>query len=211
MRVREAVPMLDGHAAFAEIDLDTQPLEGAPSDAFAPRLLVYSVHLSTRCSPSKRREEIRAVARHAADVARAHSTASRAPPLATLLGGDFNQPNAADYPADEWRAIAADMRAAGLAEDDGVMGSLRRLGYVPSWERPEAHPRPMGATSAWNGALVDYVYVRSERGSQGSSVPRTGSDGADARARQPTLQVEATYVYGTLASDHLPLVVDFRV
>ena len=41
------------------------------------------------------------------------------------------------------------------------------------------------------GALVDYCYTNAQA--------------------QKTLKVEASYTYHTLSSDHLPLVVDFRV
>lgn len=46
MAERESVPMLDGHAAFAEIELP--PAARAGGGASAATLLVYSVHLSVR-------------------------------------------------------------------------------------------------------------------------------------------------------------------
>ena len=82
------------------------------------------------------------------------------------------------------------MGFAKLPLTDGSMDLLRASGYVPSWEVATT-PRPLVASSAWNGAVVDYCYTK---------VPAASS-----------FKVEATYFYHTLASDHLPLVVDFLV
>ena len=170
-----AVPMLDGHAAFAEVDLSS----AAPG---APNLLLYTLHLSVRCEASKRMHEVEAVIK---DVA-----ARGALGLPSIVCGDFNQPNQCDYPAAEWAAIAKDMAFAKLPLTDGAMDALREAGYTPSWE-VALTPRPLAASSAWNGAVVDYCYTKLP--------PRSG------------IAVEATYVYHTELSDHLPLVVDFRL
>ena len=82
------------------------------------------------------------------------------------------------------------MGFAKLPLTDGAMDVLRTSGFVPSWEVATS-PRPLVASSAWNGAVVDYCYTKLP--------PESG------------MKVEATYFYHTLASDHLPLVVDFRV
>ena len=120
------------------------------------------------------------------------SAAGAAPGQPVLISGDFNQPNEGDYPADEWAAIAKDMEFAKLPLTDGAMDALRAAGFAPSWELAEK-ARPLVGSSAWNGAVVDYCYVPSQRGRRGG------------------LAVEATYFWHTDASDHLPLVVDFRV
>ena len=173
-----AVPMHDGHAAMVEVDMSSYRAAAAPS------LLVYSVHLSVRCNATKRRDEIVAVLRDAATRQRA---ASGARPV--IIAGDMNQPNAADYPTAEWDAMAVDLLQAKLPLSDGVMDALRARGFVPTHEAALVR-RPVPATSAWNGALVDYCYI-------------------DSRGLQRELRVEASYVFHTLASDHLPLVVDF--
>jgi hypothetical protein len=78
------------------------------------------------------------------------------------------------------------------------MQLLRAAGYVPSWE-VASHSRPLVGSSAWNGAVVDYCYVaKVARGLRGRHLPTT-------------MVVEATYFHHSLASDHLPLVVDFRI
>jgi len=161
-----AVPMLDGHAAFAELDL------GAGASAY-----VYSVHLSVRCPGSKRRDEVGAVLQHVASLGEPHKL--------TLIAGDMNQPNEDDYPPLEWSAIAQDMQRAKLDLSDGAMECMRSKGFVPTFEAA-ATPGPLPATTAWSGALVDYVYVRAAR-------------------------VLATHTFHTLASDHLPLVSDILV
>ena len=115
--------------------------------------------------------------------------------LPTIIAGDLNQPNETDYPPCEWRAIASDMRRAGLALTDGVMETLRKDGFAPSWE-DAATQRPLAASSAWNGAVVDYCYARMPATARAGGAVRLGG-------------VEASYFYHTLASDHLPLVVDF--
>ena len=76
----------------------------------------------------------------------------------TLIGGDFNQPNEADYPPAEWRAIVADMRRAGLPATDGVRSELRAAGFVTTYES-SGLLRPLPPTTAWNGAIVDYIYT----------------------------------------------------
>ena len=53
LRRREVVPMMDGHSAFIELVLESGQLVRA-----------YSVHLSVRCSPSKRYREVKAVLSH---------------------------------------------------------------------------------------------------------------------------------------------------
>lgn len=162
-----AVPMLDGNAAFAEVELD-----GATS------ALVYSLHLSVRCEASKRRDEVASVVDHA--------HAQRMPHALTLIAGDMNQPNEVDYPGAEWEAIAADMRRAKLDLSDGARDFLRGAEFETTFEAAAA-PKPLPSTTAWNGALVDYIYINHK-----------------ARAAE----VDATWAYHTLASDHLPLVTD---
>ena len=132
------------------------------------------------------------------------------------MGGDFNPPNQEDYPAEEWAAIAADMTRANLPLTDGVRAELRRAGFLPSFELPvepslaarggggesseggtSAPTRPpLPATTAWNGAVVDYLFAQ-----------QSSSD----RPPPTALEHEATYVHHTSVSDHLPLVVDFRI
>ena len=188
MRRSAAVPMLDGHAAFAELSLGTH----------AGALCVYSAHLSVRCDASKRRREMEALLRHARDAAAGG---------AVLVGGDFNQPNAGDYPPHEWAAIAADLARAQLALTDGVMDTLRADGYTPSWEAATTQT-PLAATSAWNGAVVDYIYAKLPAA---AAAARGGGGGGTGGALWQLLGVEASYFYHTLASDHLPLVVDYAV
>lgn len=219
LHVAHAAPMLDGAAAFAEVVLP--PTSGGNS------LLVYSIHLSTRCPPTKRRQEVEAVLRHAtvratggADNALANdATAGRPAPIATLVAGDFNQPNEDDYPSDEWAVLAADLDAARLPRTDGAMAAMRAAGFVPSWERPEAVARPLAASSAWNGAIVDYCFVRANgvacehgKGSQQALHHHQHHHRHHRHGSTPGgITVEASYFYHTLASDHLPLVVDFNI
>ena len=115
------------------------------------------------------------------------------PKIPQFIVGDFNQPNECDYTPSEWAVIADDMTRAKLELSDGAMDAMRAKGFTPSWEAA-AVARPLAASSAWNGAVVDYCYV-----SQGMA-----TDGTSA------LEVESTYFLHTLASDHLPLVVDVR-
>ena len=117
----------------------------------------------------------------------------------SIIAGDFNQPNSCDYPPEEWAAIEADMSKAGLPASDGVMQAMRDGGYLPGFEAASLH-RALPATSAWNGAVVDYCYFNGPARSAGAW--RGGGGG---------LTVEASYVYYTLASDHLPLVTDFKL
>lgn len=158
----EAVPMEEGHAAYAEIVLDGIRAEVRPDTPPTTEVgragevgeggatvRVYSVHLSTRCRASKRAAEIRALLEHV----RAGEAGSL-----TLIGGDFNQPNEADYPPAEWRAILADMRRAGLPANDGVRSELRSAGFVTTYES-SGLLRPLPPTTAWNGAIVDYIYT----------------------------------------------------
>ena len=184
-----AVPMLDGHAAFAEIALDDEHKTARKSTLQQPRsVAIYSVHLSVRCEAHKRRREVEAVLRHARHAHQAPATG-----IPTFIVGDFNQPNECDYTPSEWAVIADDMTRAKLELSDGAMDAMRAKGFTPSWEAA-AVARPLAASSAWNGAVVDYCYV-----SQGMA-----TDGTSA------LEVESTYFLHTLASDHLPLVVDVR-
>eukprot|EP00937_MAST-01D_sp_MAST-1D-sp2_P007460 g7460.t1 len=154
LRGSAAVPMgSSGHAAYAEVLLPRGPAaaEGAARGAAegpAVPVAVYSTHLSVRCPPEARRDEMRALLRHAAVRAAARPTVA-----ATIIGGDLNQPSREDYPADEWRAMADDMARAGLPLDDGVRAALRADGFAPSFDVCRTSRVP--ATSAWNGALLD--------------------------------------------------------
>ena len=144
---------------------------------------------------------------------------SSLPPVValTLLGGDFNQPNEGDYPPDEWAAMAGDMERAKLPLSDGVRDSLAAAGFTPTFQQqqqqqqqcktPSRHS-PMPATTAWNGAVVDYLYVRH---------PPPQMDEAEGKEKKAGrtgevsfLDCESTYIHSTLTSDHLPLIVDFR-
>lgn len=176
-----AVPMLDGNAAFAELCLDAAGKRTA---------LLYCLHLSVRCEASKRRDEVAAVLEHAKALGGGGGGGDGSGRL-TLIAGDFNQPNASDYPEAEWAAIADDMTRAKLDLDDGAMACLRAAGFVPTFEAAK-NPRPLPTTTAWNGALVDYIYTNNQ-------------------PRRHHVEVDATYVYHTLASDHLPLVCDLVV
>lgn len=205
-----------GHAAFAEIELrsaaegsvaagrhhgrsqgsspSSAPLSSSSSSTPPATALVYSLHASVRCAASVRREEIGALLLHAQSLNPSASASERP----SLIAGDFNQPNEADYPPHEWHALASDLASAKLPESDGVMQLLRAAGYVPSWEVASLS-RPLVGSSAWNGAVVDYCYVANvARGLRGRHLPTT-------------MVVEATYMHHSLASDHLPLVVDFRI
>ena len=73
------------------------------------------------------------------------------------------------------------------------------LSFAPSHKL--ATPRPLAASSAWNGAVVDYCYAR-------LPPPGTGTGPGTGRS---AMAVEASYFYHTCVSDHLPLVVDFAV
>jgi len=118
-----------GYAAFAEVEI-------------APRktVLVYTLHCSVRCAAEVRRQEVEAVLHHAAGLE--HTTPSADAPaphqrprvIGHIVGGDFNQPNEAEYPPGEWRAISKDLAAAGLPASDGVMDAMRAARFTPAWE-----------------------------------------------------------------------------
>jgi len=219
-----------GYAAFAEVEI-------------APRktVLVYTLHCSVRCAAEVRRQEVEAVLHHAAGLE--HTTPSADAPaphqrprvIGHIVGGDFNQPNEAEYPPGEWRAISKDLAAAGLPASDGVMDAMRAARFTPAWELA-THVRPLAPSTAWNGAVVDYLYVRQAVRAAAKTASRAA---ARTRAKEPaaagarlqagaflrtpddrppmtpddeavSLKVEAVYVYHSLASDHLPLVGDFR-
>ena len=119
----------------------------------------------------------------------------RVPPLAgTLIGGDFNQPAARDYPHAEWAAMAADMQGAGLPLSDGVAELLVRSGLKHSFDEAAPHAKPPG-TSAWSGGLVDFVW----------HLPAA----AEAAAASGHLRCVGSWLAYTDASDHLPLVADY--
>ena len=155
-----------------------------------------------RCPPSKRRDEIAAVIAHA-EASQALLATQRsglgASATPTVIAGDFNQPNTWDYPPEEWAAIEADMARAGLPASDGVMQVMRDGGYLPSFEAATIR-NAIPATTAWNGAVVDYCYVNDPARPAGVGMGAGKS-----------LAVEASYAYYTLASDHLPLVTDFKL
>ena len=80
------------------------------------------------------------------------------------------------------------------ADDRWRDGDVAKGWVCPSWE--DAATGPLAASSAWNGAVVDYCYARMPATARAGGAVRLGG-------------VEASYFYHTLASDHLPLVVDF--
>jgi len=190
LRQASAVPMLDGNAAFADVHLPAA-MTGAKEDL---SVMAYSVHLSVRCKPAKRQREIASVLAHAKHMIKRQTgqLAHGKSPL-VLIAGDMNQPNANDYPAAEWQVIKDDMAEAGLSPTDGVMPMLRSAGFTPSFEIA-LNRRPLPASTAWNGAVVDYCYVRRAQ-----------------PASKTNFEVEASYAYYTTASDHLPIVTDFVV
>ena len=210
-----AVPLVTGFAAHATIALrgktlgkmgdgeeeQTRHMErlGDQEEVFVS---LYSTHLSVRCPPDTRRREVARIMEHAeaAEAAEAAASATRTGPVASvIIGGDFNQASEADYPADEWAVIEADMKGAGLPPDDGVSTDLRAAGYAHSFEEARV-PRP--GFSAWNGALVDHVWHRGGGGRRGGGGGRGGERGA-------ALRVIGSWLVATDASDHLPLLVDY--
>jgi endonuclease/exonuclease/phosphatase family metal-dependent hydrolase len=98
---RAVVTMPSGGAAETEAEL------AAVGQAL--RVALYSVHLSVRCGPELRREEISGVLADAAEW-RERCSASAAEEsggrCTVLIGGDFNQPTERDYPSDVWAAMA---------------------------------------------------------------------------------------------------------
>ena len=118
--------MLDGNAAFAEVELPTV-------DSPTP-LLVYSAHLSVRCEPSKRAAEIRAVLSHAeaqqAEARQAAAAGRTGAPAAlpVIVGGDMNT-------------------------DDTLLGSERPLLCAGARLSP-ARPAPQSCTAACASAAL---------------------------------------------------------
>ena len=132
--------------------------------------------------------------RHAATRSAAHIRAV----AGTIVAGDMNQASEEDYPPTEWEAMAADMRRAGLPLDDGVRATLRAAGFASSFDMCGASHAPKPATSAWNGALVDGIHLRAQQHDEASlHVPAVG------------MRCSGSWVFSTMASDHLPLVADF--
>ena len=188
-----AVPMgPTGHAAFAEVLAPRgNAIAGASSsDAVVP-VHIYSAHLSVRCPPNLRRHEITMLLRHAAKRSAAQPTAA-----GSIIAGDLNQANEDDYPHDEWAAMAADMRFAGLPLDDGVRAAQRAAGFINSFDMCGPIRAVKPATSAWNGALVDGIHVRTQQ--------------HDNDTGWNTMRCSGSWVFSTMASDHLPLVADFN-
>ncbi len=105
--------------------------------------------------------------------------------MSALIAGDFNQPNEPDYPPREWVAISQDLDNAKLPHDDGVMTTLLKSGFAPSFS--STCPYPPGS-SCWTSNLVDYMYFR---------------------ANEDTWYVKDAWVYYTSCSDHFPLVTDY--
>ena len=193
---------------------------GSGGDADAATALVYSAHLSVRCAGSVRRAEVAAIAAHA----RAHAAAARAraasgeagPAVCGLMvvAGDLNQPSVADYPPDEWAALASDLDRAKIDRSDGVRETLRsHLGLVPSFAvaasaatvaasiRGSSGSRSGGsgaggglaahapglagalpATTAWNGAMVDFIYLSGAPGEGRHSGSSAEADDAFVRS-----------------------------
>ena len=89
----------------------------------------------------------------------------------------------------------------------------------PASDASEAVARPLAASSAWNGAIVDYCFVRANgvacehgKGSQQALHHHQHHHRHHRHGSTPGgITVEASYFYHTLASDHLPLVVDFNI
>ena len=174
-----------GCAARAVVELRA----GAAEAGAALRVALYSVHLSVRCDPEVRLQEVSGCV---ADSERWRESGSESGGRAVLLAGDFNQPTQRDYPPAVWAAMAQDMAGAKLPLCDGVAPLLRDgpAGVGGDWVASfdEAGVGTPG-TTAWNGATVDFVYRR-----QGGGLRCVGS-----------------WVYYTAASDHLPLVCDYAV
>jgi endonuclease/exonuclease/phosphatase family metal-dependent hydrolase len=207
------------------------------------RLGLYSVHLSVRCPAELRLEEVQGVVRDADAFLQlvggdggAGAAAAAGTMDGVLLGGDFNQPCARDYPPEIWAAMAQDMAGAKLPLCDGVAPFLRggssTVGgggssvaaagvaaahgdWVTSFD--DAGSTSPG-TSAWNGAMVR---SRSLSGSFVALVLLSGAFQVDFLYRRRSiasaegdggrrLKAVGAWVYYTAASDHLPLVADYE-
>lgn len=170
---QERISMGSGAAAFTSFHIagaSQQPL----------RIGVVSLHLSVRCPPEARKAEAEAVL----DFLRKEGTTFDL----TVVAGDFNQPSELDYPSEDWAILAQDLTKAQLPLTDGVVVMMRNAGFTPSLGRDLLHGFgfPVRST-AWNGAVVDYIFF------------------------QGNAEVAFSSPYFTLASDHLPLVADFRL
>ena len=83
------------------------------------------------------------------------------------------------------------MQRADLPLKDGVRELLRAAGFAHSFEAASMDRADWPPLSAWNGALVDHLYVRARGGA--------------------TVQVLNTGVYLSDASDHLPILADLKL
>eukprot|EP00656_Telonema_subtile_P022212 TRINITY_DN23301_c0_g1_i1.p1 TRINITY_DN23301_c0_g1~~TRINITY_DN23301_c0_g1_i1.p1 ORF type:complete len:289 (-),score=53.95 TRINITY_DN23301_c0_g1_i1:37-903(-) len=122
----------DGSAAFGAVDLGNNRL-----------VFAYSVHLSVRCPPEARKEQIWQLLKHESPGA-----------ALVLIGGDMQQPEQSDYPSEEWAAIARDLTAAKLPLSDGVLGLFLDSGF--SQARLSVGVR----MTAWNGVVVDKMFFK---------------------------------------------------
>jgi hypothetical protein len=150
-----------------------------------------------------------------------------------LVGGDMNQPVALDYPAGEWSAMARDLTAANLPLDDGGREAFTHAGFLPAFTLGvDASLLPDEATeqtddradqrrvfvtpasTAWNGAAVDFLYANVKRSTGPTStttggLPRsTTRDGGSVPATRG-VAAAGSWVVPSTASDHFPVVVDF--
>lgn len=181
-----AVTIGDGEAAYAAVRWSESEV-----------VLMFSVHLSVRCPPEARLSQMQRLLAHMKSPRRliGEHLLPQGSAFLLLTGGDMQQPYSRDYPADEWRAIAADLNATGLPSTDGVRQLMASSGFSDARTQldNEGPGMPGPRMTAWNGVVVDNIYFKLLSGEKSL----------------PPLELNSVNILYTESSDHLPIVATF--
>ena len=112
---------------------------------------LISVHLSVRCDPSRRLNEIKNLIRYCNSNLKACDL--------IVVAGDFNQAVESDYTPEYWKILAKDMTRAQVPLSDGVSEFMSKHNFSCSFK---ACKLPVPAVTCWGASRVDWVYFRDQ-------------------------------------------------
>ena len=138
-------------------------------------IALITLHLSVRCEPSRRLNEMKHVIRYCNSHLKACDM--------IVVAGDFNQAVESDYTPENWKILAEDMKRARVPLSDGVSTFMSKHNFLCSFK---ACGVPVPVVTCWGASRVDWIYIRDQ--SEGKK-----------------LRIEDARVIGTDISDHAPL------
>lgn len=116
-------------------------------------------------------------------------------PFPVILAGDYNSVRRLDYSEVEWNLIVERDKERNVQTKCLVTNSIENNGWISSFVMMNL---PSPKYTNWSGTTIDFIYLNKDHWT-------TNGNSSD------KFQIIGTYVYHSYDSDHIPVLMDFRV